>query len=65
MTNQQTINYKEHKETIDIRNISALPGGLGCRFLLTIKGPDETLIAKQWKRKKPKSLGVIEVLVCF
>ncbi|MCP4540644.1 MAG: hypothetical protein GY832_26195 [Chloroflexi bacterium] len=64
--NEQTINYHKHKVELNkvIRNLSALPGGTGCKFLLTIKGQGDTLIAKQWKRKRPV-LASNEVLICF
>ena len=63
---EQTINYNEHKAELNkaLRNLSALPGGPGCKFLLTIKGQGDTLIAKQWKRKRP-TLATNEVLICF
>jgi len=63
----QTINYKEHRAELDkaIRNLDSLPGGLRCNYLLTIQGEQDTLIAKQWKRKAPKSLQSNEVLIRF
>ena len=64
---EQVVNYKEHKAELSkaIRNIEALPGGLRCNYLLTIRGEQGTLIAKQWKRKRPKSLASNEVLIQF
>jgi hypothetical protein len=67
MTFPQTIKHKEYKTEIAkaIRNIASLPGGLKCNFLVTIRGENNTLIAKQWKRKAPKTLSDNEVLITF
>lgn len=62
---EQVINYQEHRDTLDIRNLDALPAGTGAKYLLTIKGQRDALIAKQWKRKRPSKLQSNEVLVCF
>lgn len=61
------LNYKQHKSEIEkrIRNLESLPTGLKCNYLLTIKGENDTLIAKQWKRVAPKSLAGNEVLITF
>jgi len=48
---------------LDIRNVGALPAGLGCKFLLCIRGEGGALIAKSWHRKMPKTGG--DVVVCF
>ena len=63
----QIINYKENSTEIskNLRNLDSLPNGLGCRFLLTIKGKNNDLIAKQWKRKAPKFLADNEILITF
>lgn len=47
-----------------IRNLSALPSGLRCDYLICIQGEGDSLIAKQWKRKRPQSLDDNEVLIC-
>ena len=60
---QNTIKYSVQLDS-KIRNISALPSGLGCKFLLCIKGEGDDLIAKAWKRTKP-SLVEGEILVRF
>ncbi len=63
----QKVNYKDYKIEIEkaIRNLNNLPSGLKCSYLLTIKGQDNTLVAKQWKRKSPKVLSNNEVLIRF
>ena len=50
---------------LDIRNVENLPRGRMCPFLLCITGKNDALIAKQWKRKAPATLGRNEVLVSF
>lgn len=62
----QIMSYDEHKTQIDrdIKNLGALPGGINCKYLLTIKGENKDLIAKQWKRKQP-ALSDNEVLIIF
>ena len=50
---------------LKIRNLDALPRGTGCPFLLCIQGPHDELVAKQWKRKEPSTLGPIETLIVF
>lgn len=62
-----TIRYADHKTWVDanVRNIDALPKGLNCKYLLTIRGEDNDLIAKAWKRKKPAQLEPGEVLIEF
>ena len=55
----------QYSRQLDIRNIENLPGGLKCNYLLAIQGQDNTLIAKQWKRKQPASLKQKEVLIKF
>jgi len=49
------LNYQTNRTMIDskIRNLASLPGGLRCKYLVTLKGENDTLIAKQWKRKLP------------
>lgn len=48
---------------LDIRNLDALPRGLGCRFLLCITSHvPGVLIAKSWHRKEPAA-GRGEVVV--
>ena len=54
----------ENMPALDIRNLEALPHGLNAPFLLCIKGEEGTLIAKQWKRKRPKDIKD-HVLVTF
>ncbi len=55
-----------YTKDMDIRNVANLPRGTGCKFLLCILGPtDKTFIAKQWCRKMPKTIGVIETVVKF
>jgi len=63
----KSINYKNHRAELDkaVRNLESLPSGTGCRFLLTIQGEHGTLVAKQWKRKEPKSLASNEILIKF
>jgi hypothetical protein len=48
-----------------IRNIQNLPLGLKRNYLVCIKSHKDTLIAKQWKRKKPKTLAQDEILIVF
>jgi len=55
----------KYKKDLPIKNISNLPGGLNCGFLLCIKGEGEDLIAKAWKRKEPKNISPNEVVVLF
>jgi hypothetical protein len=64
---KQVVSYKEHRAEIDkaIRNLENLPGGLKCNFLLAIRGQQGTLVAKQWLRRRPRSLASNEVLVTF
>ena len=48
-----------------LKNVSALPRGLGAKFLLCIAGEGSDLIAKQWLRKRPQALAPNNVLLCF
>ena len=48
-----------------ITNTENLPLGLRCKYLVTTKAHTGTLIAKQWKRKRPNTIGDNEVLVVF
>ena len=48
-----------------LKNVSALPRGLGAPFLLCLRGEGSDLIAKQWLRKRPQALAWNNVLVCF
>ncbi len=52
----QTMAYKEWKDKLHnkIQNIENLPTGLKCNYLVLVAGLEDNLIAKQWKRKKPK-----------
>ena len=56
MTYPQTMNYSEYKTNLHgkIANLDSLPTGLRCKYLVLIAGQNDTLIAKQWKRKLPK-----------
>jgi len=56
--------YRYHPE-YDIRNLSALPTGPGCRFLVCILGENGTLIAKRWSRKRPVLYSPVEVGIEF
>jgi len=56
----QTISYTP---SLDIRNIDALPRGTGARYLVTIRGQGEELVASRWARVIPKRLKANEVLV--
>lgn len=50
---------------LDVRNLDHLPRGVGAPFLLCLKGEGNTLIAKQWKRKRPKPIPYRHVLIRF
>lgn len=50
---------------LTIKNISALPTGTGCRYLLCIPGEGTALIAKAWCRKVPEGMETYEVLIDF
>ncbi len=52
-----------YSRDLDIRNVEALPRGTGAKYLLTLKGQGDELIAKKWARVKPKSLLPDEVLI--
>ena len=54
---------KYHKD-LDIRNLSSLSKGVGCKFLIVIKGLGEEYVAKRWCRKLPK-LKENEILIIF
>ena len=55
----------KYNKSLIIRNTEHLPRGLGLPYLLCIEGQGGELVAKQWKRKKPKKMSSIETLVCF
>jgi len=52
-----------YSRDLDIRNVEALPKGTGAKYLVTLKGQGDELIAKKWARVKPKSLLPDEVLI--
>jgi len=47
-----------------LRNVSSLPRGLRCKFLVCLNGENGELIAKQWHRVRPK-ISKNETLVTF
>jgi hypothetical protein len=57
------------KYTVDLEkrlcNVSSLPHGTGCKFLVCINSHNNTLIAKRWLRKRPKLIMSHETLVIF
>ena len=46
-----------YERTMDIRNTEQLARGTGGKFLEVISGEGKSLIAKQWRRKLPKTGG--------
>lgn len=50
---------------LDVRNMEHLPPGVGASYLLCLKGKGNTLIAKQWKRKRPEPIPYRHVLIRF
>lgn len=46
--------------TLAIRNLSALKGGLGARYLEVIRGEDGELVAKQWRRSDKKGALLVD-----
>lgn len=48
-----------------LRNVGALPHGTGARFLLTIRGEGNDLVAREWRRTAPVSIKPNEVLIDF
>ena len=52
-----------YSRDLDIRNVEALPKGTGAKYLVTLKGQGDELIAKQWAKVKPSSLKPDEILV--
>ena len=55
----------KYDKSLDIRNISSLPVGTGAKYLLVIRGQGNEYVAKAWHRKKPKKLGLGEMLIKF
>ncbi len=55
----------KYSPALVIRNVDSLPRGLGSRYLLTIAGERGELVAKAWKRKRPKTLAAVEILIDF
>ncbi len=45
-----------------LRNVSSLPAGMGCRYLLCLNGPKGELIAKSWHRKMPRTGGNVVLI---
>jgi N12 class adenine-specific DNA methylase len=56
----ETIPYTKD---LNITNLDQLPKGSGAPFLLAVKGEGDQLVAKQWKRAKPKALEANEVMI--
>ncbi len=52
----QVMPYSQYKTQLEgkIKNIESLPTGLKCNYLVCIAGENGDLIAKGWKRVKPK-----------
>ncbi len=52
----QVMPYAQYKSKLEgkIKNIENLPSGLKCNYLVLIAGENGDLIAKGWKRVKPK-----------
>ena len=51
-------------EGMDIRNLDAMPRGLGCRYLEAITSHKKGVyIAKQWRRKLPENDPTVEVII--
>ncbi|MDI6854385.1 MAG: strawberry notch family protein [Deltaproteobacteria bacterium] len=61
---ETTIEIIPYAKDLKIRNIEALPRGVGARYLVAIRGEGDDLIAKQWKRV-PGTLAAGEVLIDF
>ena len=59
-------NIVDNEPALTIRNLSALPAGTGCRYLLAIEGmsPGE-YVAKRWLRKMPATTDRLEVIIRF
>jgi hypothetical protein len=56
------VDYDKNRDVI--RNLDALPGGLGCKYLLAIESPYPCeYVAKQWKRKMPANTNRGEVII--
>jgi hypothetical protein len=54
------------KDATRIVNTECLPRGLNCRYLeCTPHEPENTLIAYCWRRKLPKQIPSIHVIVDF
>jgi len=53
----------QYSPNLDIRNVESLPRGTGAKYLITLKGQGDELVAKQWARVKPKTLQPDEVLI--
>ena len=60
---EPSISEIPYSKDLDIRNVEALPRGTGAKYLVTLKGQGDELIAKKWARVKPTSLSPDEVLV--
>ena len=60
------IRYSPELET-RLRNVAELPHGTGCNYLVCIRGENDELIAKCWKRKMPaaKDLFSYETVIIF
>ncbi len=54
MQDSEKITEISYDRGLKIKNLDSLKHGLGARILLCIYGENGDLVAKQWKRKKPK-----------
>lgn len=48
-----------------IKNISSLPGGLNCKYLLVLVAHNGDYVAHSWKRKAPKEIPAGFALITF
>lgn len=60
----QAIKYNPEVEK-RLRNVSSLPRGNGCRFMVCIQGLGDDLIAKRWARCVPGNLQAQEIVIDF
>jgi hypothetical protein len=55
----------QYSKAMKITNTAHLSRGTGAKYLLVIKGEDDVLIAKAWKRTLPKRIKSTEILIKF
>jgi len=58
---EETMMIIPYSKELDVRNIEAMPRGVGARYLEVIRGQGDEYVAKQWRRKPVENAILIDM----